>query len=339
MVSMGELNYIYAPESPLTEQFRCRVPMKGTRQLFIVNGGVQGTSTPFSISLEKGQVMEDILQVISVRTEGSPLEIAYKNTLHFGEGSKARLLLCSHTFTMDKFVTDEEVEVHLEDRAVVEIVVMQNEHNDAVHNTRFNIKAGADSSLKMSFLTLHGGNIDNKVTVDINGEHADVDLSGLYLVDGHQEVSNTVQMNHNVPNCTSSQLYKGILDNEAKGNFSGIIYVKQAAQKIDAYQANHNLLLSQKAKINTQPQLEIYADDVKCSHGATIGRLDENELFYLRSRGIPANEARLLQQMAFAYSVLEKISNAELRERMENLVEKRLRGEFSNCRDCSKNCC
>jgi Fe-S cluster assembly protein SufD len=91
--------------------------------------------------------------------------------------------------------------------------------------------------------------------------------------------------------------------------------------------------------VDTKPQLEIYADDVKCSHGATIGRLDENELFYLRSRGIPVNEARLLQQMAFAYSVLEKISNEELRERMENLVEKRLRGEFSNCRDCSKNCC
>lgn len=336
---MGELNYIYAPESPLTEQFRCRVPMKGTRQLFVVNGGVQGTSAPLNISLGRGQIMEEILQVISVRTEGAPLEISYRNTLHFGQGSQARILLCSHTFTLDKFITQEEVDITLEDDAVVDVVVMQNEHNGAVHNTKYNIKAGARSSLKVSFLTLHGGSIDNKIQVNIDGERANVDLSGLYLVDGNQFVSNEVDMRHNVPDCTSSQLFKGVLDNESSARFSGIIFVKQDAQRIDAYQANHNLLLSDKAKIHTEPQLEIYADDVKCSHGATIGRLDENELFYLRSRGIPMKEAKILQQMAFAYSVLEKISNEELRERMENLVEKRLRGEFSNCKDCSKNCC
>lgn len=336
---MGDVNYIYAPESPVTEQFRCRVPMKGTRQLFIVNGGVQGTRTPFSISLDKGQVMEDLLQVISVRTDGAPLELSYTNTLHFGAGSQGRLLLCSHTFTMDKFQTEETVNITLEEGAVVDIVVMQNEHNGASHNTKFNIALEAESNLKISFLTLHGGNIENKVQVDINGENAHIDLSGLYLVDGRQVVSNVVQMNHNFPNGSSSQLYKGILDNNSTARFSGIIYVEQDAQRIDAYQANHNLLISDQAKVHTEPQLEIYADDVKCSHGATIGRLDENELFYLRSRGIPAKEAKILQQMAFAYSVLEKVSNNELRERMENLVEKRLRGEFSNCRDCSKNCC
>ena len=117
---MGELNYIYAPESPLTEQFKCRVPMKGTRQLFLVNGGVQGTAAPLNISLGEGQVMEDILQVISVRTEGAPLEISYRNTLHFGKGSQARILLCSHTFTLDKFKTEEDVDITLEDDAVVE---------------------------------------------------------------------------------------------------------------------------------------------------------------------------------------------------------------------------
>lgn len=336
---MGELNYIYAPESPLTEQFRCRVPMKGTRQLFLVNGGVQGTAAPLNISLGEGQVMEDILQVISVRTEGAPLEISYRNTLHFGKGSQARILLCSHTFTLDKFKTEEDVDITLEDDAVVDMVVMQNEHNEAVHNSRFNIKVGAGASIKVSFLTLHGGSIENKIQVNIDGEKGNVDLSGLYLVDGNQFVSNVVEMRHNVADCTSSQLFKGVLDNESSARFSGIIYVKQDAQRIDAYQANHNLLLSDKARIHTEPQLEIYADDVKCSHGATIGRLDENELFYLRSRGIPMKEAKILQQMAFAYSVLEKISNSELRERMENLVEKRLRGEFSNCKECSKNCC
>ena len=142
-----------------------------------------------------------------------------------------------------------------------------------------------------------------------------------------------------VPRCHSSQLFKGILNNESKAFFSGKINVSKDAQKTEAFQANHNLLLSRKAKIYAQPQLEIYADDVKCSHGATSGRLDENALFYMRSRGIGAEEAKLLQQIAFVYDVLEKINNEQLQKRLQELVESRLRGEFSHCSNCSVNCC
>lgn len=336
---MGEINYIYAPQSSVTEQFKCRVPMKGTRQLFVVNGGVQGTNTPLSIKLERGQVMEELLQIISVRSSDSPLEISYSSDFHFGENSQGKILLCSHTFSLDEFKTIEDVNVHLEAGANVEMVLMQNEHNGASHKTVFNVEMERGASIKLTFLTLHGGNLDNTVVVNMNGEGGDVDLSGLYLVDGNQFVDNKVIMNHNCPNCHSSQLFKGVLDNSSVARFSGIIKVAQDAQKTEAYQSNHNLLLSEKAKIHSEPQLEIYADDVKCSHGATTGRLDENELFYLRSRGVSASEAKLLQQMAFTYSVLEKISTPELQERMESLVEKRLRGEFSHCKNCSKNCC
>ena len=144
---------------------------------------------------------------------------------------------------------------------------------------------------------------------------------------------------HNVPECHSSQLFKGILDGESKTSFSGRIYVAKDAQKTEAYQANNNLLASKTAKAYTQPHLEIYADDVKCSHGATVGSLNEDELFYMRSRGIEKGEARLLQQQAFAYAVLEKVSNEHLRERLGSMVESRLRGEFSECSNCSKHCC
>ena len=136
-----------------------------------------------------------------------------------------------------------------------------------------------------------------------------------------------------------NQMFKGILDDEGVTKFYGGIVVAQDAQHTEAFQANHNLLISDTAKAYSKPQLEIYADDVKCSHGATVGRLNEDELFYMRSRGIPVEEAKLLQQKAFAFEVLQHITSEELRARMDSLVEKRLRGEFSKCRNCSKNCC
>lgn len=340
---MSEINYIYAPNADIAKQFRCKVPMKGTQQLFVINGGVQGTSSPLSLTFDRNRFgMEKespLLQVISVRAEGGALAQSYNSTLKFEKGSSAKILLCSHTFTLDKFVTDEEVKIVLEEDSVADIVVMQNEHNFAIHRNKFNISLASRATLKITFITLHGGEILNDIVVDITGEGASVDLSGLYLVDGQQKVINRIKMNHLAPNCYSSQLFRGILDDSSVGEFYGTIFVQQDAQKIDAFQANHNLLLSDSAKIHSEPQLEIYADDVKCSHGSTTGRLDEDEAFYLRSRGITEGEAMLLQQMAFAYSVLEKVSNHNLRERMENLVEKRLRGEFSNCSNCSKNCC
>lgn len=336
---MSGENYIYAPTPSVAHQFRCRVPMKGTRQIFIVDGGVQGTKNPFSFIAGRGKIMDEFLQVISIRTEDSPLQIKFENNIVLEEDSSAKILLCSHTFSHDRFVTDETINISLKEGAEGDIVLMQNEHNLATHSTLLNIDMAASATLKMSFITLHGGTIKNTIIVNLNGEHSKIDLSGLYLVDGEQLVENNLTLFHKVPNCVSNQLFKGILDNKSVARFNGIIKVIPDAQKTEAFQANHNLLLSNDAKIYTQPQLEIYADDVKCSHGATIGRLDIDELFYMRSRGISAHQAKLLQQMAFTYSVLEKISNTELRERMLSLVEKRLRGEFTDCKNCSKNCC
>ncbi|MBQ2134034.1 MAG: SufD family Fe-S cluster assembly protein, partial [Bacteroidales bacterium] len=183
------------------------------------------------------------------------------------------------------------------------------------------------------------GEISNSIDIQLNGKGGECNVNGLYLADGNQRVSTKVNIFHNVPECHSSQLFKGILDGESKTSFSGRIYVAKDAQKTEAYQANNNLLASRTAKAYTQPHLEIYADDVKCSHGATVGSLNEDELFYMRSRGIAKDEAKLLQQQAFAYAVLEKVGNANLRERLHSMVERRLRGEFSECSNCSKHCC
>lgn len=336
---MTENNYIYAPSEHPADKFRCKVPMKGTRQLFVIDGGVQGTAAPLSIKYDEGSCSDEILQVIGVRTASGPKELSSESSFSFGQNSQGRLILCSHTFAEDPFITKEKIKISLAPNSSVDIVLMQNEHNDAEHVSEFEIDIQRDASLRMVFLTLHGGKISNNIKVNLNGENASCDLNGLYIVDGKQQVRNLVSMNHKVPHCYSSQLFKGILDDASVASFSGLIHVWPDAQKTQAYQENHNLLLTKEAKVYSEPQLEIYADDVKCSHGATNGRLDENELFYLRSRGIPKKEAQLLQQQAFAYAVLDKISSEELKERMVSLTEQRLRGEFSKCKNCCKNCC
>lgn len=331
-------NFIYAPALKANE-FRCKVPLQDTRQLFIVNGQVQGGASPFVLNLKEREVMEQMLQIISVRNADHIGELSCSSSFNFGPMSSGRIVQCFHTFSSDPFKTLENVEINLEEGSTAEFYILQNEHNKAEHRTAYKIRQAAGSNLKMVFISLHGGVIANDIHIDLCGERADCDISGLYLTDSKQLMDNTIDLNHLVGKCHSNQLFKGILDDEGVTRFAGRINVAPDAQKTEAYQANHNLLISDSARAYTKPQLEIYADDVKCSHGATVGRLNEDELFYMRTRGIPASEAKLLQQMAFAYEVLGRIGNNELRERMQSLVEKRLRGEFAHCRNCSKNCC
>ena len=214
--------------------------------------------------------------------------------------------------------------IALEAGASAEYLVLQ-DAAEREGEVDYDISLAEGSSLKMVFLTLDGRVLRNHLRVALEGPHADCDLSGLYLPRGTQEMAFDIRMDHLVPECSSTQLFKSIVDGSAVARFFGLIKVVPDAQKTEAYQANHNLLLSEAARAYTKPQLEIYADDVKCSHGATVGRLNEDELFYMRSRGISLPEARLLQQMAFMGEVLEKIPSQPLREQMLGKVEEILR--------------
>lgn len=340
-------NYIYTPDN--NTGFRCRVPLDNTRQLFVANGimqqsdiaeiAAQGDEKGYTLHVGKGKIMEQMLQIISVRTAAFTEELEFSSRFELENCANAKLLLCSHTLSEDKFATNENIEIDLGENSVLDIAIMQNEHNNSLHNTSFKISLAANALLRFHIVTLHGGEISNTIDVKLNGKGGECQLNGLYLANGKQRISNKINISHNVPECHSSQLFKGILEDEAITKFSGTILVAKDAQKTEAYQANNNLLASDFAKAFTQPHLEIYADDVKCSHGATVGSLNEDELFYMRSRGISYSEAKLLQQQAFAYAALEKITNHDLRERLGNLVEKRLRGEFSHCQNCSTHCC
>ena len=330
-----ENNYIYIPSDPQQEEFRCRVPLKDTEQVFVVDG----KGEKMGLSLGKGEILPQMLQVIAVRSGQAEQDLAYSSDYVLDERAQAKVLLCSHTLSMEDFVTAETVNVSLAKGAILDMVVMQNEHNKSKHSTSFKVQMEEGAVFNLNVVTLHGGEISNEIEVNLNGKGGECCVNGLYLADGQQRVSTKVNIFHNVPECHSSQLFKGILDGESRTSFSGKIYVAKDAQKTEAYQANNNLLASKTAKAYTQPHLEIYADDVKCSHGATVGSLNEDELFYMRSRGIAKEEAKLLQQQAFAYAVLEKVANESLRERLHSLLESRLRGEFSECANCSKHCC
>lgn len=178
------------------------------------------------------------------------------------------------------------------------------------------ISLGKGESLDMVLVALPGISADIDLEVDLDGEGAALNLFGLYLCPGDERLNINVKVAHNVGGCSSHQLFKGIAGGMSRTGFYGLIYVAKDAQQTKAYQENHNLQLSEEARVETRPQLEIYADDVECSHGATVGKLDEQEQFYMRSRGIPEDKARELQMISFISPVVAQVEDGTLREKI-----------------------
>lgn len=278
------------------------------------------------------------IQIINLVEAMEDIMVHHRNLIVVEESASVELIVCDHALSPRKFLTNAVTEVYVGPNARFDILRVQNEPNSAGKITHTFIHQERDSIAESNNITLHGGLVRNSTYHRLNGEGAEANAYGLYLADKRQHVDNFVNIDHAVPNCTSSQLFKGVLDDYATGAFNGRIYVNKDAQKTRAYQSNNSILLTDDARMDTKPQLEIYADDVKCSHGATIGQLDEEGLFYLRSRGIPQDEARLMLMFGFAHEVIEQIKTAALRDRIDNLVVQRLRGELSRCATCLINC-
>jgi len=215
-------------------------------------------------------------------------------------------------------------EIVLGENAVLEHVAVQEEGAEASHLAVRQIQLAAGSRYSGQSISLGGILARTDINVLLNGEKTEASLDGFYLTDGKQQADTHITVRHAQPNCNSFQLYKGILGGSSRAVFNGRIIVDQDAQKTDAKQSNRNLVLSDNAIVNSNPQLEIFADDVRCTHGSTIGRLDEEAIFYLRTRGIGRNEARNLMTLAFAGEVLDRIPVSDLRERLESEVVNRL---------------
>ncbi len=284
--------------------------------------------------IPKNVVIETPIQVINVGYSFKNLRINRRNLIIAEDNSQASVLFCDHTLCAKSFITNSITEIYVGENAVFDFNRMQNENADSSQISNNFIYQKGKSNFTSVTASLHGGMIRNNFYAKLDGEGAENNTYGLFLADDQQHMSVYTNVHHAKPHCQSDQLVKGILDHNATGAFNGKIYVDKGAIKTEAYQRNNNILLSSTAKMNTKPQLEIYNDDVKCSHGATVGQLDESALFYIRSRGIDFNEARLLLMYAFANEVVGKIKLDALRERIIEMVDMRLRGELSACENC-----
>lgn len=290
------------------------------------------------IYVPKGVEASKTLQIIKLIDRNTSTFVQSRLLIILEANSKLSLMHCDDSINHHSSLVNTVTEVIVGENAQFELYKLQNLNDDsALVNSTF-IKQAANSNIKTNTLTFNCGMIRNNIEVSLDGEGAHADVLGLYLMDKQQHVDNQIRINHNSPNCTSNELFKGILDDKATAVFNGYIYVKKDAQKTSAYQNNKNILLKPTATINTMPFLEIYADDVKCSHGATIGQLDQEAMFYLRSRGISADNSRMLLLYAFAADVINNISIEGLRTRIDDMVKKRLRGELSVCEKCVLHC-
>ena len=202
--------------------------------------------------------------------------------------------------------------------------LLQNEANGPAHIGLDSVTIAAKGNFSIDTTTLNGSLVRNEVNVALAGPEAHAELNGVYVLNGTTHCDNHTYIGHDVPDCTSDELYKGIVAEKGTGVFNGKVYVKQDAQRTRAYQSNANILQGDDAKVYTKPELEIYADDVKCSHGCTIGRLDEKGLFYLRSRGVSEAEARRMLSHAFMTDVLERITNEDWRKHLASLIDAKL---------------
>jgi len=290
------------------------------------------------IYIPKGTGFDNPLQVVHLPMTGLDTLLQYRNLIIMEEDTHAEIIICDHTLSPFRFLTNSVTEIYAGPNARLQYVRVQNEHLNSNLITNLYIHQEAGSRVTTNTITLHGGIIRNNTHVTLNAPHCENNTFGLFFADKNQHVDNYVRIDHAQSDCNSMQLFKGILDDQATGAFNGHILVRPEGQKTNAYQLSKNILLSDQAKMNTKPQLEIYADDVRCSHGATTGQLDDSAMFYMRSRGISFKEARLLILYAFAFEVIDKISIKPLKERINHLVDKRLRGELSRCNNCSVNC-
>ena len=249
--------------------------------------------------------------------------------------SEARLLVCDHNMDNIKSLATQVVEVFAEEGAIFDYYDIE---ESTTSNTRFSslyVEQGASSNVLVNGITLNNGLTRNNYIININGEGAESTLCGMAIQDGNQHVDTYSHITHAVPRCKSTELFKNVLNDNSVAVFSGRILVKEGADKTEAYQTNRNMSLTREARVYSKPQLEIYADDVKCSHGMTTGQLDEKALFYMQSRGISREEARMLLSVAFTSDVIENVRLTPLRDRLQYLVEKRFRGEAARCENCN----
>lgn len=286
------------------------------------------------VYIPKNVTVEKPLQLINILRGGVDLNVNRRNLIIAEENARVKLLVCDHAVDDVHFVVTQVTEIAAAASAQVDLYELEENSTKVTRLNNLFCEQQERSVVHVTGITLHNGFTRNNYRFKLMGEHADVHAGGLAICDKKQHVDNFVFVDHAVPRCTSNELFKTVLQEEATGVFRGRILVEKDAQQTLAYQVNRNLVMSDKARMFAQPQLEIYADDVKCSHGLTTGHLDEEARFYMQARGISAEEAQLMLMVAFTRDVVDMVRIPALQERLVHLIDKRFRGEFTRCGNC-----
>ncbi|MBQ7351205.1 MAG: Fe-S cluster assembly protein SufD [Bacteroides sp.] len=289
----------------------------------------------FMLYVPKGVVMEKPVQLVNILRADVNFMVNRRLLVVLEEGAQARMLVCDHAMDDVNFLSTQVVEVFVGENAVFDFYELEETHNSTVRFSNMYVTQEANSNVLLNGMTLHNGTTRNTTEVTLNGRGAEINLCGMAIADRNEHVDNHTFIDHKVSDCISNELFKYVLDDQSVGAFAGKVLVRPGAQHTSSQQTNRNICATREARMYTQPQLEIYADDVKCSHGATVGQLDEKALFYMQQRGISYKEARLLLMFAFVNEVIDTIRMDALKDRLHLLVEKRFRGELNKCQGCA----
>lgn len=363
------LSRIHIPANPY-EAFRCDVPNLSTSVYFVVNDSLYKQALP-QAQLPAGVVVDSLMdgtplhgedpiaalnallgqeglliyipagvrvnrpiQVVNILRSAVPLMVNRRVKVVAEAGAEVCLLFCDHAADDIDFLATQVIDVTVGEGARVELYELEETHARCRRFANLYADVAAKGHLTHATLTLTSGITRNQTDVVLSGGGASVNLYGCAITDGRQHVDNNTLIDHRAPGCTSRELYKYVVDEQSEGAFAGRVLVREQAAQTDSQETNANLVCTPEARMWTQPMLEIYADDVQCSHGSTVGQLNDEALFYMRQRGIAEDEARLLLKQAFASEVINQISLAPLRDRLHHLIDKRFRGELNHCRDC-----
>ena len=286
------------------------------------------------VYVPKNVKVDRAIQVINILRADVDLMVNRRVLIVLEEGAEIKMLFCDHAADDRHFLATQVIEAYVGENASLDLYCLEETHHKNVRVSNVYIDQQANSRVNHNVITLHNGITRNRLDLTFSGEGAECQCYGCVIADKQQHVDNNTLIVHKVPHCTSNELYKYVLDDKATGAFAGRVLVEHGAQKTISQMTNQNLTATKEARMYTQPMLEIYADDVKCAHGSTVGQLNDAALFYMRQRGISLEEAKLLLQNAFINEVIDKMQLEPLRDRLHYLVEKRFRGELNKCEGC-----
>lgn len=302
--------------------------------------GIVAFNTMFSqdgvfMYIPDNTVLAKPIQLVNILRADVNFMVNRRIVIVLGKGAKAKFLVCDHAMDEVNFLSTQVTEVFVGENASFDLYELEETHNSTIRFSNLYVSQDANSRVVLNGMTLHNGTTRNSVEVMLKGKGSEIGLYGMAIADKDELVDNYTFIDHRVSDCISNELFKYVLDDRAVGAFSGKVLVHEGAQHTVSQQTNRNICATKEARMYTQPQLEIYADDVKCSHGATVGQLDENALFYMQQRGISLKEARLLLMFAFVNEVIDTVQLDVLKERLHRLIEKRFRGELNKCQGCA----